>query len=298
MTEMFRIRGVEPDLLLRALTTVALADGALDARERALLDAAAGLLERDAGRPPDPIAPDALAASITVPAARERVMAMLVAMALADGEASVEEARVLASFRFALGVDDDRVDLFQKLAERQLQHVRYELLRRRQQPDAGDWRALYASLSLTKAAAVEDRAARLESLRPLPADTLGGAVRALYDAAGVDGLDEPPEELRHDFLHALTGYGLDAAGEIELGAFESGLSDADPTGPLFMAMVQFNAGVQLRAGGRAGRGGFDAARASRAFGRGREADPSLRAWEPWPDREAPLDALRARFGLL
>jgi ubiquinone biosynthesis protein Coq4 len=111
-----------------------------------------------------------------------------------------------------------------------------------------------------------------------------------------------PEAGRHDFLHVVSGYDTDGAGETEVTAFDAGLAKLeDPFGLLFGTLCMFHLGQKLR--GEKGapainRPHFDAERVGRAYRRGLLAEADLGAgWDFWADVERPLEELRRQYNI-
>src|SRR4051812_44644204 len=101
---------------LRALKTVALANGRFDAGERALLAAAASAYSVDADLDAlESVSPADLAAAVTEPAARLHVLQACMLMSLSDQEVTDDELVVLSAFRAALGVDEPRMKVMHDL---------------------------------------------------------------------------------------------------------------------------------------------------------------------------------------
>ena len=90
---------------LRAMKSVALADGELDATERALMEAAQRLFQVDVDIDIDllpSITPQELAIEFSDPQLRWQLCHGLIVMALADGEASEDEWEQVQAFTRAL----------------------------------------------------------------------------------------------------------------------------------------------------------------------------------------------------
>src|SRR5689334_10368818 len=101
---LFRIPASQAVPALRALKSIAVANGAFDEKERSLLEVAARLYghgdqDLDALRP---ISPLDLAQAIGSYEDRLRLLQACMVMALADGEATAEEWRALEAMRTAL----------------------------------------------------------------------------------------------------------------------------------------------------------------------------------------------------
>src|SRR5687767_574404 len=113
----FEFKSADPIVVLRAFKTVALADGQLDASERALMVTAARCLGVDAD--PDavePIDPDELARAVPDEGDRRRVLQGAMLMSIADAEETKDEVAVLRRMREALGVEEGVFRSLERLA--------------------------------------------------------------------------------------------------------------------------------------------------------------------------------------
>ena len=119
--DLFDIPENERLTALRALKTVATANGAFGDPERAMLRAAAAVWRVDADADSlDTITPGDLAAGVATPAARTHVLQACMLMSLADQRVTAEEYAALDAFRGALAVDEARMPVMQDLAKGRL----------------------------------------------------------------------------------------------------------------------------------------------------------------------------------
>ena len=175
---LFQIPGSDPHVALRALKTVAMANGTFAEGERAMLRAAAGAYRIDPDidlDALDAIAPDALSAAIVDPAERVRVLGACILMSLADQEATLDEWKVLDAFRGALGVDEPRMKVMHHLAKGNLRLARLHMMRastgmRAQMAEAGFGNLLRAAGVLPPN---QQLAQKFRGLEILPEGTLG-----------------------------------------------------------------------------------------------------------------------------
>jgi tellurite resistance protein len=115
---------------LRAMKTVAVADGRFEEMERRMMAAAQQAL----GTSLDvdalgPITPEELTAVITDAGLRNQIAHGLVILSMADEEPSKAESALVTQFARALGVEDD-VGNLEKLAAGHSMLVRFDLARR------------------------------------------------------------------------------------------------------------------------------------------------------------------------
>jgi hypothetical protein len=310
---LFNELGPDPTSLLRALKTVALANGELADLERDLLEAARVLLAPADPHALDelaPIAPAELAAEVASPAARLGVLQACLLMAVADGDASKDEWAVLHGYRDALGVDEPRMTVFEHLAKGRRNLAQVEMLRRLAGPvlkkayERRGLLGLYRFVRNAKGKLEEDRALawRYRKLGLLPEGTLGREYwkYSRQNEFAFPGEITGPDEMvvNHDLIHVLTGYGTDPASEFEAGAFTAGVSRQDPYSFLFFVMLQFHMGMKLSPVGTSERGYFPPARLLAALDRGAACTVDLTAgWDHWMVIERPVAELCEAYNI-
>jgi tellurite resistance protein len=278
--KMFQAETTAP-FALRALKTVAGANGVFDQAERALLGAAANLYEIET--PIDGIvsigAPE-LAAQVSHPEDRQKVLEDCVLMALADEEATPDEWEVLRSFGAALSISEEKLRQSYDLAREQRLLAQHEMMRRqyaemlRELSERKGSEGLRLFFHQSAGQKAEDPAVswRYRRLGLLPKKTLGYELwrhcrsRDFGLPGEVGGLPEPL--LYHDLLHVLTGYGTDPDGEMALGAFTAGMTKTPLFARLFFVLLSFRETVSL-----------STKKLSRAFERGARAADITRGFD-------------------
>lgn len=298
---------------LRAMKTVALANGRIDTQERALLDAARRMFgaEHDIDELA-PIAPAELACRLIDPRLRRQLVLGLLLLSMADGEASREEADLVEAFARALEVDAHQVTTFRRLCEGRLMMARLDVLRRfwvrphiieKAREGGVRWvvKAMAAFAGIREDA---ELAGRYRSLTNYPAGTMGRAyadfIRAnQFSFPGEKGSAPEPVVL-HDLTHVLSGYGTDPAGEICVTAFSAGFRREEPFTFLLFSMMQFNMGIGMTPIAPATSHQFDAPAVLQALRRGSRMTIDLTDghWDYWADMARPLDEVRAGYGVL
>lgn len=247
-------------LVLRAMRTVALADGEETAKELALLEVARdalGLPRALSTSEVAPLDPSEIVASELTPVERERIIQAMVLMAIMDGTASASEATLVASFAQALSVDDARVHNLRQLAEGRVRFMRFDLTRKGYAKDellrtvkeegvSGLYRTFGPIIGLAED---HDLARKYIALGELPAGTVG---RAYFDLITKNDLSFPGEPgglgergLWHDMIHVAGGYPTDPVGEAEVVAFMAGFRKEDPFFWLFTVALQFQVGLRI-----------------------------------------------------
>jgi ubiquinone biosynthesis protein Coq4 len=143
---------------------------------------------------------------------------------------------------------------------------------------------------------------RYRKLGLLPEGTLGRAYwkYSREHEFAMPGEVGGPDEIvvNHDFVHVLTGYGTDPAGEFEAAAFTAGVAGEDPFAFVAFVMLQFHLGVSLSPVGTTERGFFPPGRTLRALERGARCRVDFTdGWDHWPVIERPIAELRAEYGI-
>jgi len=143
MTSLFNFSPSESLAVLRALKTVAMADGTFAVKEQTMLVASAELLGVDADpRDMPAIDPTDLASEVAGVASRIVALKACLVMGIVDGQISPEEWKVLSEFRAALAIDEAQLHSFHELVHRHRQLTMHEYQRRMGAPQLG---TLYAS---------------------------------------------------------------------------------------------------------------------------------------------------------
>ena len=300
---------------LRAMKVVAAANGEVADSERALIESAARALAVEVDIDAlEPIAAEDLAAAISEPAWRERLVQALVVMAVIDGEASKDEIAVVKSFADALGVDEPRVKALRHVMGNRVGMLRFDLFRRVPLPrkmvkqayqDGGIGGAIRFVVDTMKGAGKPDPelAWRYKRLGLLPEGTLGREfwrhmTENRFALPGEPG-GLPEIGAHHDLTHVLTGYDTDQAGEVQIASFYAGYYREDPFAFVWMVLLMFHLGIQLNPRATPGKGFFDPDKVLRALRRGAAINIDLtERWNYWDVVELPIDEVRRRYNIL
>lgn len=304
---------------LRAMKTVASADGAIGSVQRTVIEAARRVILRiDAdldGLPP--ITPEAFAAAFTAPELRRQFVNGLLVVALADGIPSRAMVAKVEAFAEALGVGATEVRDLRRLSEHHLLLFKLDFLRRSQvgeimlnQLEQHGLKALARSvLGLRGLAEDQALAARYRAWEKLPDDTLGSALLAFYRKNGFALPGErggfPEAGLYHDLSHVLGGYDTSPEGEVQVAAFSAGYKRNRPFYVVLFALMVYSTGVNVRptAGGYTtvgvlGKPGM-AERLFAAIERGSQVTTDLAdKWDYWPYVGLPLEEARRRLNVV
>ena len=296
---------------MRAMKTVALADGEIDETERALMEAAQDLFQVEIDIDPlTAISPEELAAEFTDPQLRWQLCHGLIVMSLADGEARKAEWEVVRAFADALEVASGDLDTLRKLADGHFTAARLDVARHffarekvveRVKQDGLSWLAKSVA-ALVGIAEDKGLAEKYQALEEYPENSLGKRYFEFIRSNGFNFPGErggPPEPLvLHDLTHTLGDYGTDPAGELEVTAFHAGFRKDHPFTWIFFGMMQFHLGVRVGALAKAETGHFDPERMLKAVARGAAMNIDLTDdWDPWTVMDRDIDELRAEYGI-
>ena len=294
---------------LRALYTVAIADGEVSPLERAFIEAVREhVLHADAA-PDEPITADELAALVPPGEARQRILGGAVLASTIDGRTTEDEIAVLDGFARALGVDLAPVRTARRLAREHLALARFDIARRslpghkiKQTIREDGVLALIEQLWPTLGGHDDALTARYRALEAYPAGTLG---RAYFDFVTSNGFDFPgqphagPEMIVvHDCLHVLGGYGTSPGEEIDVSAFQAGCHGGDPFYGILFGLAQYHLGVRVTPVAAAEKLHADPARMVAAFARGAKVNRDMWSdFRPWDHFAKPLDELRRELNV-
>jgi hypothetical protein len=317
------MRLIQPDpaaalMGLRAMKSVASADGGIGPSQRALMEAACRIILHIQAAIDSlaPIEPAELAAGFPEPALRQQLVNGMLVVALADGPPGRETVARIEGFAQALGVSTPHVTDLRRLAENHMTLFKLDFLRRSQVADImKNQLEQKGPLGLAKAVlglrgVIEDTAlaVRYRAWANLPEGTLGRVAWDFYQQNGFSMPGErhgfPEAGLYHDLSHVLGGYGTDPEGEIEVASFTAGYKRERPFYLILFATLIFSAGVNMRPTegfttlGVLGKPGV-AERMFAAIERGSHVNVDLSdKWDYWPYVALPLDEARRRLNIL
>lgn len=244
---------------LRAMRQLALARGEFGTASRALIAAAQRQVlhtDLDVDALP-PIGPEELAAAFRDPALAHQFVQGMTVVSLADGPPTTAQARLMASYARALGVDEPAVRVLSELANHHTVLFRLDFMRRSHIADMlkgavhrdgflATARSFAAFRGLREDPAV---AARYKALERLPKDTLGYAFWRHCSENGFAFPGEPfgfPEAgVYHDFTHVLSGYSTQPEGEVQIGGFTAGYKKHTPIFVILFVILTFSAGINV-----------------------------------------------------
>jgi tellurite resistance protein len=297
---------------LRAMKTVALADGMLDDSERHMMQA----VQRVFGTTHEieqlaPITPAELARAFPDPQLRQQLVQGLIVMSLIDGKANAQETDLVERFAQALEVSAPEVKDLRHVLKGEILQLRLDLVRRFWlRPKVNEiWntegiRGLYTFMR-GMLGAYEDSAlaARYQALEHYPSGSLG---RAYWEYCRKNGFALPGEKggapeqiLFHDCAHLLSGYGTAPEEEVQVACFSAGFQRRDPWLFVFFVLLQFHVGIRMTPITEARTGFFDPTKALIAIRRGAAMNVDLNnGWDYWPVMDEQVEELRRRYNIL
>jgi tellurite resistance protein len=297
---------------LRAMKTVAMADGVLDATERDMLESIQRIfdtthdLEQLA-----PIAPMELARAFPDPQLRRQLAQGLVIMTLIVGKVSPKETDYVEQFAKALGIDAPEVKNLRHVLKGEILQLRLDLVRRfwlRQKvTEVWNKEGIRGLSKFVRGmmGRYENKklAARYQELEHCPPGSLG---RSLWEYWHENGFALPgqkggaPEQIVfHDCAHVLSGYGTAPEEEVQVACFSAGFQRREPWMFVFFVLLQFHVGIRMTPITEARTGMFDPLKAMIAIRRGAAMNVDLNdGWDYWSVMDEQVEELRRRYNIL
>ena len=297
---------------LRAMKTVALADGELSVSELHMMEC----IQRIFGTtlsPEElaPIAPADLAREFPDPQLRQQLVQGLIVMSLIDGKANAQETDLVEQFAQALEVSAPEVKDLRHVLKGEMFQLRLDLARRFWLRDKvkdiwntegvrGIYKFMRGMIGKYEDTAL---AARYQGLEHYSAGSLG---RAYWEYCRANGFALPGEKggaaepiLFHDCAHVLSGYGTEPEGEVQVACFSAGFQRRDPWLFVFFVLLQFHAGIRMTPITKARTGFFDPTKALIAIRRGAAMNVDLNnGWDYWPVMGEQVEEPRRRYNIL
>jgi len=297
---------------LRAMKTVALADGALDEAEQQMLTSIQTILGTN--HPVESLAavtPAELASALADRQIRHQLVQGLIVVSLIDGNANARETEAVEQFAQALDVNAPEVRDLRYLLNGEMLRLRLDLARRfwlrEKVKDIWKHERLRGIFKFVRGMVGRyenaELARRYQALEHYPSGSLG---RSYWEYCRQNGFPLPGEKggaaeqvLFHDCAHVLSGYGTTPDEEVQVACFSAGFQRRDPWTFVFFVLLQFHVGVRLTPITEARTGFFDPVTAMIAIRRGAAMTVDLNnGWEYWPVMGEQVDELRKRYNIL
>lgn len=220
---------------LRAMKTIAMADGALKEPERHMLES----VQRVIGTTYEidelaPITPLELAQAFPDPQLRKQLVQGLIVVSLIDGKPNAQETALVEQFAQALEVNVLEVKNLRRVLNVEVLQLRLDLVRRfwlrpkvEEIWDKEGVKGLYKFVrGMMGKYENKELAARYQDLEHYPAGSLG---RSYWEYCRKNGFALPGEKggapeqiLFHDCAHLLSGYGTASEEEVQVACFSDG----------------------------------------------------------------------------
>jgi tellurite resistance protein len=297
---------------LRAMKTVAMADGAFDGSEVRMMAAVQEIagtsyaVEKLAA-----VAPEELARALPDPQIRRQLVQGLIVMSMIDQKPSQEEAELVEQFAQALEVSVPEVKDLRHLLKGEILQLRLDMVRRfwLREKVSEIWNQDGVRGLITFARGMIGRyenatlAARYQALEHYPTGSLG---RSYWEYCRANGFALPGEKggaaeqiLFHDCAHVLSGYGTTPEEEVQVACFSAGFQRRDPFLFVFFVLMQFHVGIRMTPITEARTGFFDPVKALIAIRRGAAMNVDLNSgWDYWPVMREQVEELRRRYNIL
>jgi tellurite resistance protein len=299
----------ETPCALRALRDVVASNGTITPGERRFIEVVAELH----GSTVDvaslaAIAPGEVAEAIGEPHQRKRVVQLATIAAMVEGDVTPAEAAAVRKLAAALEVEEASLRVLDAIAGDHALLTRFDMMRRIMQKVGTHAYREEGFTGIRKMLAPftggEDPqvAWKYKRLGLLPEGTLG---REFWEHCTSNRFPIPGEKggipermVFHDFGHVLAGYDTRPESEIQQGAFQGGFVREDGFAFLMFAIIQFHLGFDVTPTTSGRKGLFDVPKVLVAAQRGAACKVDLSDhWDPFAVADAPVDQLRAEYGI-
>jgi hypothetical protein len=299
----------ETPYALRALRDVVASNGSITPAERRFIEVIAELhgTKVDVGSLAS-IAPGEVAEVITEPHQRKRVVQLAAIAAMVEGEVTSAGAAAVKGLATALGVEEASLKVLDDIAANHRLLTRFDMMRRimgkygTQAYKEEGFAGIRKMLAMFGVGEDPEVAWKYKQLGLLPEGTLGREFweHCTKNRFGVPGEKGgiPERMVFHDFGHVLAGYDTRPESEIQQGAFQGGFVREDGFAFLMFVIIQFHLGVKVTPITDGYEGLFDVPKVLRAAQRGAACKVDLSDhWDPFAVADAPLEQLRADYGI-
>lgn len=297
---------------LRAMKTIAMADGVLNESERHMLTS----VQRVIGTTYEieklaPITPSELAQAFPDPQLRKQLVQGLIVVSLIDGKPDRQETALVEQFAQALKVDAPEIKNLRRVLNGEVLQLRLDLVRRfwlrpkieeiwNEEGLTGLYKFVRGMMGRYEN---KELAARYQALEHYPVGSLG---QSYWEYCRKNGFALPGEKggapeqiLFHDCAHVLSGYGTAPEEEVQVACFSAGFQRREPWLFVFFVLLQFHVGIRMTPITTARTGFFDPEKAMIAIRRGASMNIDLNnGWDYWPVMAEQVEELRRRYNIL
>ncbi len=299
--------------VLGAMRTVATVDGAQELGEvaRQMLEATRDhVLKQDIDIAAlENMRPTDLAKALRGTEMRERALQFLVLTSYLPIELDPQEVGVVDEFSEAFGVSTDMLRDLHRVRDERLTWLAFDYVRRGLKeflPHDTAWQRIRKLVSAMHQYVGDPKvAARYLALENYDVGTLGRSFFVFYRERG---FPLPGEKgglsdlfVSHDLTHVLAGFNTDMDGEIDIAAFQTGMSRSDYGWEMLMEMIlDYHLGLHFTTAGlvEPGRGHFHPDDVLLGYERGLRCNVDLIAdWDYWAVMDQPVEALRRRYNI-
>ncbi len=251
-----------------------------------------------------PITPTQIAAAITDPHHRKRLLQMAMVMAMVDNEITPSQQKALRSLAEVLYSNEQSLRVLHKAAREHKLLAQMDMTRESMGVFMSASYAQQGTIGLKKILAPlfyggedPDVAWKYRQLGLLPEGTLGRAFWEYYTQKRLSFPGEvgsiPERMVFHDFAHILSAYDTDPQGEIQQGAFQAGFIRENGFVFLLFIILYFHWGFHITPYADTAMGLFDISRVIHALQRGAACNVDLSDnWNFWEVVDVPVEELR------
>ena len=305
---------------LRALKTVAVADGELDELERQMLVSIQTYILKTNFLIDElqPIAPQELSNAIfsfdiaEASSNREFCQQLIhhcILISIIAGKFTSSKTKIVNEFAQALKISNCAVKTLRHLINNRLALVRLNVFRHgyvgpkvmeilRNQGIGG----MIPTLKYLMSKGDPKTAARYQQLASYPKGSLG---KELYKHLRENNFGLPGEEggspeifVFHDCTHILAEYDTSMSEEVMISAFQAGFLDRDPFWGLFFTILQFHLGVKVLTASFTDTNQVEPESFFKAFERGTQVNINLfNNWDPWLVFQRQVKDLRREYNI-
>ena len=296
---------------LRALKTVAIADGELDELEHQMLESIQTYILKTKFSIDDLklVTPQELSILNLNQEFRQQLIHHCILISIISGKATKDKTRMVNEFAKALNVKECAVRTLGYLTNNRLALVRLNVFRHgyigpkvmeilRNQGIGG----MLPTLKYLMSKGDTKTAARYQQLRAYPEGSLG---KEFYKHVHENGFGLPGQQggtpeiiVVHDCAHILGEYDTSMSEEVMISAFQAGFLDRDPFWGLFFSLLQLHLGVKVLTASFTDQYQVEPESFFKAFERGTHVNVNLfNNWDPWLVFDRQVKDLRREYNI-